>query len=265
MFLIEQFIYQPFFNLLVLFYALLDRIPNLQADMGLAVILFTISIRVLMLPLSIASNRSAKERHEIQQTILKYQQEHRNAPQLAKAKVRTLFKTNRRVLISETINFIIQVIIFFILYRIFTTGLEGEDFHLLYSFMPEVEITHESLVFLGRYDLTKPSLLLNILQSLSIVAAESMSLINSPFPITRNDVVRDVIILPLGAFILFLGLPSGKKLFIITTLMFSFFFMLTMVLTRVFSRMFSKVEQKQAQTLATNLQQPNDVNNQIVE
>ena len=41
--------------------------------------------------------------------------------------------------ISETINITIQVIIILMLYRIFKTGLEGADLHLLYPFMPEVK------------------------------------------------------------------------------------------------------------------------------
>ena len=49
--------------------------------------------------------------------------------------------------ISETINITIQVIIILMLYRIFKTGLEGADLHLLYPFMPEVKIPDQPDVF----------------------------------------------------------------------------------------------------------------------
>lgn len=204
--------------------------------MGVAVIFLTITIRFLLLPLTIASTRTKAERREIEETIKTINIKYAGNPELKKEAVRKTFKGNRRVIISETIDFIIQLIIFFILYRIFTTGLEGEDMHLLYSFMPKITITHDSLVFLGKYDLTHTNTTLNIIQSLTILAVEAISLIDSPFPTTRNEFVRYIVILPIASFLIFMFLPAGKKLFVITTLLFSF----TVILLRMFGRWYQK-------------------------
>ncbi len=229
-------VYQPFFNLLVFFYYLLEQIPGNKADMGVAVILLTLAIRILMLPLTIAGTRSKGERHAIEKAIKKIKKTYTNPAQQKEA-IRKIFLSNKRVLTSESINFFIQLIIFFILYRIFTTGLEGADFHLLYDFMPRVTLPF-NLYFIGTYDLAHPNLFLNLAQSITILAVEALSLINSPFPNSRNDVIRYLIILPLASFFIFMFLPAGKKLFIITTLWFSFFFTLTDILSRFFSSKF---------------------------
>lgn len=215
-----RLIYQPFFNILTGIYYLLDQIPNLEADMGIAVILLTIFIRLLMLPITIASTRSKTERHHLQQQINSINKNTPN-PQTKKKQIRSLFNSNKRILISEVISFLIQITIFFILYRIFTTGLVGADLYLLYDFMPPINLPF-NLYFLGKYDLTHTNLTLNLIQSLTIIAVEAVSLINSPVPIDQSDVVRYLFILPIASFIIFIYLPAGKKLFVITTLWFSF-------------------------------------------
>ncbi len=57
-------VYQPFFNLLVVIYYLLQKI-DLNADMGMAVILFTIVFRIIILPLSLSTGRTEEEKVEM--------------------------------------------------------------------------------------------------------------------------------------------------------------------------------------------------------
>lgn len=229
-------IYQPFFNLLVAVYAGLLRIPNNSyADMGVAVIIFTLVLRVILLPLSIASHRSVSERKQIEEDIKKIKQQHHSDPVKQKQLIRKLFLGNRRVIFSEAFNFAIQVIIFLMLFRIFSKGLLGADIHLLYDIIPDVPQPY-NLTFLGKFDLTKPSLFLNLVQSLVIFAVELVSTLTSPFPSTKKEVIRLQLILPAVSFLIFMNLPAGKKLFVITTLTFSFFFILLRAIIRATSR-----------------------------
>lgn len=239
--IITAIIYQPFFNLLILYYTLLDQIPDFSADMGMAVILLTLSLRILMLPLSIASLRTLKERMDIEKKIKEIHQT--SAPTIQKEKVRKVFGSNRRVLISEGLTFLIQMFIFFILYRTFTTGLKGDDIHLIYASMPEYNYPF-NLTFLGMFDLTKPNWILNLTQSLVIFFLEIANLKNSPYPVSRAEFIRYVFVLPVAVFFLFMYLPSGKKLFIITTLLFSLVVISTNILTRWFSQQFGDQEEK---------------------
>ena len=67
-------IYQPFLNILVGFYWILGLFTDGKPDMGIAVILLTILIRLLLLPISLSGDRSEDERREISKKILEIEE-----------------------------------------------------------------------------------------------------------------------------------------------------------------------------------------------
>ena len=71
--------------------------------------------------------------------------------------------------------------------------------------------------------------------------AELLSNSLSPFPSTKKDVTT-TIALPIISFFVFLGLPAGKKLFIITTLCFSIAIMLVKQVIFVYHSISGKFE-----------------------
>lgn len=216
-------IYQPFFNLLVIIYQLLGKIDN-QPDMGWAVIIFTILFRLLILPLSLNSGKSEKEKYEISEKWKQIQIDYSHDPVKLKEEKRGLVKTNPVVIISETLDVFIQVLIALMLYRMFTTGLEGTDFHLLYSFVPKPGSPF-NLTWMHSYDLTHPNAFLNLINTIVIFLVEFISMRFSPFPLGKNEKTT-LIVLPIGAYLFFSQMPAGKKLFVITTLLFSIMLML---------------------------------------
>lgn len=218
--LFTTYIYQPFFNLLVGIYWLLGQTVPQYTDMGNAVILFTIVFRVLWLPISISSGRGAKERHNISEKIKEIQKIYAKEPLKEKEGMKKLMRNNRRVVMMSAFDILFQVMVMLMLYRIFTTGLEGADFHLIYKWMPP-HPEHFNLTFLnGRFDLTHPNVTLNLINAGVILVAELMSGLLSPFPTGRADLLT-LFVLPIGAFTFFAFMPAGKKLFVITTLLFS--------------------------------------------
>lgn len=217
-------IYQPFFNLLVGIYWLLDRLTGGQADMGIAVIIFTVVFRILWLPISFASGRSAKERHDISQKIKSVNTQFGQDPIKLKAEMKKIMTGNRRVVIFSSINLFFQLMVMLMLYRIFTTGLEGADFRLIYRWMPP-HPEHFNLIFLDKFDLTRPNWTLNWINTGVIFFAELLSGLLSPFPTGRTELMS-LFILPLGAMTFFAYMPAGKKLFVITTLLFTIGLML---------------------------------------
>jgi len=220
--LFTTFVYQPFFNILVFFYWLLDVITQGNPDMGIAVILLTLLIRVLMLPLSLASLHREKDRRDIAEQIKAIEETHADQPAVVTSKRKNILKSNSRVLISEIIGLFVQIVIALMLWRMFNTGLTGEDLNLTYGFMPEVT-TPFNLVFLGDFDLSQYSFRLNLLLTVLLIIVEILSAMISPYTMTRNQMVKVQFVLPVISFLLFwaLQLPAGKKLFIITTLCFS--------------------------------------------
>ena len=239
--LFTRFIYQPFLNLLVAVYTGLDFVTGGNADMGIAVIIFTIILRIFLLPLSIASSRSESERREIEEKVKEINRAYKDDPVRKKTEIKNPLKGNRRILISEGINLSVQVAIALMLYRLFARGLLGADLGLIYGFMPTVTEPF-NLVFAGKYDLTRPNLFLNLIQSLVIFTVESLSMFTSPFPVTRKEIIRLQVFLPMVSFIIFAYLPAGKKLFIITTLCFS----IVLILVRRGMRIYRKFSGKLA-------------------
>lgn len=213
------YIYQPFFNILVGLYWLVGQVFG-DPDMGVAVILFALVVRIILLPLDFAFDRSESEKLAITEKIKKLQKEYRSDTVGLKLEIKKVMRGNPGPVISETINIAIQVIIILMLYRIFKTGLEGADLHLLYPFMPEVK-TPINLLFLNEFDLSQTNNTLNFIQSLLIFAIEGLHMLFSPDPTSRRDFLSLAIIFPIISFLVFMFLPAGKKLFIITSLLFS--------------------------------------------
>ncbi len=215
----ETYIYQPFFNVLVGIYWVLGRLsPDLQ-DMGIAVILFSLVVRILLFPLTLAGERSEEEKRKIVEKVNEAKRLYSHDPVRQKAEIKLVMRSNVRNVIATTTNMTIQLMIILILYRIFTTGLEGADFHLLYDFMPAV--SHVNLMFLGKYDLSHTNATLNLLQSAMIFVVEMLIALRSPIPVSRKDKALMQVILPIGSYVIFMFLPAGKKLFVITSLTFS--------------------------------------------
>ena len=213
-------IYQPFFNILIFLYWLVGQVNAGIPDMGIAVIIFALVIRIILLPLTLHGDKSAAEKRAISLQIKQLRKIYPHDPVKLGQEHRRIMRSNPGAIISEGITIAIQFIIILMLYRIFTTGLEGADLHLLYPFAPKVE-QPINLMFLGRFDLSHTNIFLNIVQSLLIFTIEALSIVTSPHISSKRDFVYLCIILPTVSFLIFMGLPSGKKVFIITTLCFS--------------------------------------------
>lgn len=215
----ETYIYQPFFNILVGLYEILGRISPELSDMGIAVIIFSIIIQLILLPLRFAGERSEEEKLKIVERVNEVKRLYAHEPIRLRNEIKLIMQSNIKSVLATITNLLIGLAIIIMLYRIFTTGLEGADFHLLYDFVPVPD--HINLMFLGKYDLSHTNATLNVLQSVMIFIVEVLVALRSPFPISRKDKALLQIVLPLGSFIIFMFLPSGKKVFMITTLAFS--------------------------------------------
>lgn len=212
------YIYQPFFNILVGLYWLVGQVFP-QPDMGIAVIFFAVAVRIILLPIDLVGEQSDEEKFQIAQKVAHIKKEFASDPIREKEETRKLMRQSPGAIASEVFTIAVQVLIILILYRIFTTGLEGADMHLLYKFMPPV---HQpiNLMFLGKYDLSHTNSTLNLLQSVMIALSEITHLYFAPVKPNRKDFVSLVIILPVVSFLVFMLLPAGKKVFIITSLAF---------------------------------------------
>ncbi len=247
-----NFIYQPFLNILVFFYWGLGLLTQGHADMGVAVILLTIVIRILLLPMSLAEDKGAEERRQLKKKFSEIEKNYSADPIMERAERKKLFRLNPKFVFAEGLSLFVQTAIALMLWKIFATGLEGQDIHLIYPFMPHVDLPF-NLVFLGRFDLSKPNLFLNFVQTGMIFVVETTSILSSPFPPEKGEVVRLQLILPAISFIIFLNLPAGKKLFVIFTLIISWLIQLyKIVKNRIEDHLAKQMAEKAAAEAAAN-------------
>ncbi len=213
------YIYQPFFNILVGIYWLTGKFLEIP-DMGIAVIFFAIAVRLILLPFDLIADRSDEEKFQVSEKIKQLKKEHSDNPMRLKEEIRRVMRQSPGAIFSEIFSVVVQLTIIVVLYRIFTTGLEGEDLHLLYSFMPSIDLPI-NLLFLGKYDLSHTNSTLNLIQSLMIASSEFIHLKISPIKSSRREFLSLVVIFPMVCFLVFIFLPAGKKVFIISSLAFT--------------------------------------------
>lgn len=215
----ETYIYQPFFNILVGIYYLTSKFL-VEPDMGIAVIFFAVAVRLILLPFDMIAERSDEDKYKIAQRIQQIKKDYSDNPIAQKEQIKVTMRQSPGAIISELFTVLVQFTIIIVLYRIFTTGLEGDDMHLLYSFMPKIS-EPVNLLFLGKYDLSHTNPTLNLIQSLMISLNEFLHLSFSPVKPTKREFLSLVVIFPVMCFLVFMLLPAGKKVFIISSLAFT--------------------------------------------
>lgn len=122
-------------NAFVQFFELLHRsvtalIPNQNVSYGIAIILMTVIIRLILLPLNIKQSKSTLVMNELQPEIKKLQEKYKNDPQRAQQEMMKLYKERGASPLSGCLPLLIQWPIFIALYYVFNnlTGINGISF-----------------------------------------------------------------------------------------------------------------------------------------
>lgn len=205
-------LYQPLYNGLVFLYTV-----SPVRDMGLAVILLTILIRVLLLPFSIRAARSEFRIKQLEPYFEEIRRRYKYNVEKQRELVRALLKKNNIGIFSNMISLFFQVLVFLVLYRIFSSGLQPYgDENVLYAFNKHIPSVGTD--FLGRFSLLLPYL------PASLFVAGAM-LVHQGTRVSRGGVSSmekiTLIAFPIGMFLITVALPSGKAIFIGTSICFS--------------------------------------------
>jgi YidC/Oxa1 family membrane protein insertase len=151
-------LYQPLLNALAF---LVSIIPG--GDVGIAVIILTILVKIILFPLSQKSIESQAEMNILAPEINKIKASGVSKEEQARLTFE-LYKKHKTNPFSGCLLVLIQIPVIFALYYVFLKGINFEG-GLLYSF---VKIPSEiNMVFLGFLDITKKSLVLAILAGIS--------------------------------------------------------------------------------------------------
>jgi YidC/Oxa1 family membrane protein insertase len=158
-FIFNAIFYKPLLNGLVW---LISVLPF--HDVGFAVIILTIFVRIITFPLNQSSIATQNKIKQIEPEIRQIKERFKNDNQEQAKKTMELYKKNGISPFSGIISLIVQIPIIFALYRVFLGGLNFDPAHL-YPFIKMPSDIH--LKFLGLIDMAQKNYFLAILTGLS--------------------------------------------------------------------------------------------------
>jgi len=216
--------YQPIFNLLVFFY---NIVP--YHDLGLAILLLTIVIKLALLPLSKQSIKSQKALQEIQPKIDEIKKKYAgNKEEMARATM-ALYKENKVNPLSSCLPLLIQLPFLFAVFQVFRDfGANGKSLDYIYSFIARPE-SISSIGLFGLLDLSKPNAILAVLAGAAQFWQAKMMVTKRPTvkaPGAKDEDMmammnkQMIYMMPVMTVIIGLSLPGGLSLYwLITTLL----------------------------------------------
>lgn len=132
-FIFNTFIYQPLYNLLVFIYNVFPF-----HDFGIAIIIVTIIIKLLLVPLSKKQIESQKKMQIIQPKVKEIQQKYKHDKEKQSKALMELYKTHKANPVSGCLPLILQLVFLVALYRVLfnisNAGLKVDPSQL-YSFV----------------------------------------------------------------------------------------------------------------------------------
>ena len=141
-----KLLYQPLFNVLMLLYVYLPG-----HDLGVAIIVLTLIIRIILYPSYLQTLRAQQGLKKIQPEIDEIRKLHKDNQAKQSEELMKVYKENKVNPLGSCLPLLIQLPILYALYRVFMAGLNVDSLHLLYSWFPHIpaDINPMFLSFVG--------------------------------------------------------------------------------------------------------------------
>jgi len=215
--LFNEILYRPLFNALVYLY---NIIPG--NDFGLAIILLTLLIIIILSPLSYKMIKSRQELSELQPKIKEIQNKYKGKKEEQTRELMKLYKEHKVNPLSGCFPILIQFPILIALYRVLLNVLQPESLSALYSFVKNPIFIDP--LFFGIVDLSIASPILAVLAGASQFIYTKVSMKYSapaPQPTIKKgglDIQKTMgkqmtFIAPVMILIFGLRLPAGLTLY----------------------------------------------------
>lgn len=216
-------LYQPIFNLLVFFY---NTIPG--HDVGVAIIVLTIVIRLILWPFAQKSLKSQKAMQTIQPKIEELKKKYKDNKEKMTQEMMRLYKEEKVNPFSSCLPLLIQFPFLIAVFQVFRNGLSSDaSLNLLYPFVANPG--HINAIAFGFLDLAKSNIYLAILAGLAQFWQAKMMVTKKPAvntPGSKDESMmaamnkQMVYFMPLITVFISMSLPGGLALYwFITTLL----------------------------------------------
>ena len=213
-------LYKPMFNSLVLFY---NYLPG--HDFGVAIIVLTLLIKIILYPLSVKAFKSQKVLQDLQPKMKQIQEKHKDDKEKLAKETLELSKKEKINPFSGLFLAFIQLPILIALYAVFRQGLKPEQLNNLYSFI--INPNHINPIFLGFMDLSKPNIYFAVLAGiLQFFQTKMMSSSQKKDKAGGSDMAQAMqtqmlYIFPIITIVILISLPSAIGLYWIVSSIFS--------------------------------------------
>jgi len=152
--------YQPILNLLVFLY---NIVPG--HDIGIAIILMTIIIKLILMPLSKKSLESQKALQVLQPKIEKIKETYKENKEEMSKRIMALYAENKINPFSSCFPLLIQLPFLFAVFRVFRAGLTNGSLDLVYSFVNKPDSLNP--ISFGIINLSTPNVFLAVLTGIA--------------------------------------------------------------------------------------------------
>jgi YidC/Oxa1 family membrane protein insertase len=150
-YIFTELIYRPLFNVLVMVY---NAVPG--HDIGMAIIILTIMVRLLLYKMNSKSIKSQRELQEIQPRIKEIQQKYKDNKEKQAQELMAVYQKYKVNPFSGCLPLLIQFPIIIALYYVFLNGFHDGSLNALYSFVSNPGHLN-TVSFRGLIDLAKPN------------------------------------------------------------------------------------------------------------
>jgi len=153
-------LYQPIYNLLI---SLVNILPG--GDIGLAVIIVTIIVKLVIMPLTVSSLRTSRAMQQLQPKFKEIQEQYKDDKELQAKETFALYKKYKINPFASIFAMLIQLPVILALYYVFRHEAAAFDPSVLYSFVHAPAVI--STKFLGFFNLTSHNIVLAALAAIT--------------------------------------------------------------------------------------------------
>lgn len=234
-YIFTELIYRPLFNLLVFIYDIAGQ------DVGVAIILLTILVRLVLYKVNEKAIKGQRDLQEIQPEIKEIQKKYKDNKEKQAQELMAIYQKRKISPFSGCLPLLIQLPIIIALYQVFINGFRNKSLDLLYAFVPNPGHLN-TVSFGGIIDLATSSVFLAFLagalqyyqtKSLMSVAAQEKKEKAEPKKdeeMTPEEKMQDftqslsknmMYTMPVVTFVFAMTLPSGLALYWSVTTLFA--------------------------------------------
>lgn len=222
--LFNSFFYRPLFNILIIFY---QYIPG--QDFGVAVILLTLFIRLLLFPLNNKAIQAQRDIAIIQPELQEIRRKYKTDKEKLAKETIELYKKRKINPFSGILPFLLQLPVLIAIFQVFQRGFSQNQLSSLYPFLQPPEAIKTT--FFGIIDLSLPSPTLAFITGIfQFIQSKTVPYFAKQTKSQKDDVVavftqqmqkQTIYILPIFTVLILWKLPAVIGLYWLTNTIFS--------------------------------------------